>query len=660
MNLSSKYFFLLFAAAMLPCITLICSRPVGDNLPEFILMDVLAPPEYTIGGKVTGLLGQNLILGNGDDSVIISASDSDLATVDYFTFPQKLRTLDNYNIFIQGYPRNPAQFCELNLNTCSGVVINNDIEDLEASCQEAYLIKVGSVSGLSGSGLTLQNNGGDNLLIDSGAIPTEFHTPVLVGSTNDITIAADPTNPWQTCLFNGTNTSEQITISLAQDEYISDIICSTNQYDVIASIANLLNPNFILNFNGVDQAVAAGTTSHNAGTLNSGDTFNLVVSSQPNGQNCAIAGGSGTIKGANIYPSISCATIGYLVGGNIANLDGTGLALQLRDSSENVLQTIFPVTGSYIFSSSLSYGSTYSISIVEYPTNPWQTCSFDAGGTEYYGAGLTANKTDIDITCITNDYSVGGTISGLNGDITLRLLDDGANVESKTLSSNGSFAFTNSVQSGHTYRVEVEVGPVGQTCSIANASAVVAGSDITNVSVICPDQVVQGYTSISTDPATFRYSPDNINWTSIYSATISSYPVNTVIYIRFLYTDVYNESTASISTSMALDDINGNTMAVPLECIVCFYTAQNTSVYSGHPLQIYWATGDVPPFLTTIRFTTPPIGGTYYLKMAGGLYYWDSFDGPIPDPGDDYYWSSNDLYYRSPGSRYPILRIDIY
>ena len=65
----------------------------------------------------------------------------------------------------------------------------------------------GTVSGLAGSGLVLQNNGGDDHLISADGYFT-FATPLTNEAAYNITVKTQPTNPTQTCTVfsDGTGT----------------------------------------------------------------------------------------------------------------------------------------------------------------------------------------------------------------------------------------------------------------------------------------------------------------------------------------------------------------------------------------------------------------------------------------------------------------------
>jgi len=85
----------------------------------------------------------------------------------------------------------------------------------------------GTVTGLTGSGLVLQNNGTDDLLI-TGDGPFTFATPLRPGGLYSVTVFSNPKNPSQTCSVtngNGTVPTENVTnITVACTEGpVSDI-----------------------------------------------------------------------------------------------------------------------------------------------------------------------------------------------------------------------------------------------------------------------------------------------------------------------------------------------------------------------------------------------------------------------------------------------------
>jgi len=78
-------------------------------------------------------------------------------------------------------------------------------------------------------------------------------------------------------------------------------------------------------------------------------------------------------------------------------------------------------------------------------------------------------------------YTVGGTVSGLNG--TLVLNNNGGNT--RTISANGSFVFSTALTNGSAYNVTVYSKPSRQTCTVFNGSGTIQSANVTNVQVVC-------------------------------------------------------------------------------------------------------------------------------------------------------------------------------
>ncbi len=81
-------------------------------------------------------------------------------------------------------------------------------------------------------------------------------------------------------------------------------------------------------------------------------------------------------------------------------------------------------------------------------------------------------------------FSIGGTVSGLAG-IGLVLQNNGAG--DLPVAANGPFTFATMLVSGTTYAVTVRTQPANpaQVCTVTNGAGTLAGSNITNISVVC-------------------------------------------------------------------------------------------------------------------------------------------------------------------------------
>jgi len=89
--------------------------------------------------------------------------------------------------------------------------------------------------------------------------------------------------------------------------------------------------------------------------------------------------------------------------------------------------------------------------------------------------GATVNVTDNPL------YPVGGTVTGLNGTVTLQ----NESGDDLSLSSNGAFSFPTDLNSGDPYSVTVSSQPSGQTCSVTGGSGTVSSPGVSNISLSC-------------------------------------------------------------------------------------------------------------------------------------------------------------------------------
>ena len=81
-------------------------------------------------------------------------------------------------------------------------------------------------------------------------------------------------------------------------------------------------------------------------------------------------------------------------------------------------------------------------------------------------------------------YSVGGTVSGLDG--TLILQNNGA--DNLPLDVNGAFTFSTKLRSGSVYNVTIKDRPTLQNCAVAHGLGEVREADVTDVAVTCADK----------------------------------------------------------------------------------------------------------------------------------------------------------------------------
>jgi 6-phosphogluconolactonase (cycloisomerase 2 family) len=346
----------------------------------------------------------------------------------------------------------------------------------------------GSISGLTGSGLVLQNNAGNNLPVAAKAASFTFTTAVASGAAYAVTVLTQPKNPAQTCTVSkgsGTATGANIT-NVA-------IACTTNAYSVGGSISGLTGSGLVLQNNaGNNLPVAAKATSFTFMATSSA-SYAVTVLTQPTNpaQTCTVSNGSGTATGANITNvAISCTMNAYSVGGSISGLTGGGLVLQ--NNAGNNLPVAAKAT-SFTFMATSS--ASYAVTVKTQPTNPAQTCTVSNGS----GTATGANVTNVAIACTLNVYTVGGSISGLTG--SGLVLQDNAGDNLNVAAKATSFTFPTAIASGAAYAVTVMTQPATptQVCSVANGTGTVGAANISNVAVSCVSVARFVFVANSTD-----------------------------------------------------------------------------------------------------------------------------------------------------------------
>jgi hypothetical protein len=421
---------------------------------------------FLVGGTVTGLVGAGLVLQNN------GAADQSIAANGPFTLPGTLATGASYNVTVRSHPSNPPQNCTI--ANGAGAIASSDVTNIVVSCASNSLRVRGLVTGLVGSGLVLQNNAADDLLITANG-SFGFTAPLTTGSPYNVTVRTHPSNPAQTCTVGrGSGTIGSTDVTDVQ------VTCALGQFLISGGVSGLLGAGLVLQNNGGDdRPIAANGRFTFATPLGSGATYAVTVLSQPTNpvQNCIVRNAFGTIANTNVANvDVVCSTDRFTIGGSVAGLAGSGLRLQLNNTNELNLNR----NGAFAFGVALPNGAAYSVRVIEQPRDPTQSCSVENG----VGVVAGGNVTNIAVNCTTSAFFIGGTVSGLVGSGLTAQLNGGNDL---ALNSNGNFAFGAKLESGAQYEVTIRTQPSNpvQSCTVANESGVVGGVDIRNVHINC-------------------------------------------------------------------------------------------------------------------------------------------------------------------------------
>jgi hypothetical protein len=177
--------------------------------------------------------------------------------------------------------------------------------------------------------------------------------------------------------------------------------------------------------------------------------------------------------------SITCSTSAQAIGGTVVGLSGTGLVL----TNAGVDNLPIAMNGVFQFATKVSSGSAFDVAIKTQPSSGGPCVV--SGGTGVVG---NADVSSVIVNCAAGTYTVGGSISDLVGAVVLQ--QNGS--ADLNLTSDGTFAFSQTLAPGATYSVTVATPPSypprSQSCTIPDGSGTMGNANITNVAVSCTTQ----------------------------------------------------------------------------------------------------------------------------------------------------------------------------
>ena len=341
-------------------------------------------------------------------------------------------------------------------------------ECVPPSEQSVQVALGGTVNGLTGAGLVLQNNGGDDLAITAnGAFM--FPTKIVTGDPYAVTVGAMPSNPSQSCaVANATGTAGTTDITNVS------VTCATATYTLGGNVLGLTGTGLVLTDGAEDLAISTSGAFTFTLPIASGAMYAVSVKTQPSTGSCSVAGGTGTIGTGNVTSVVvNCSSTAFTISGMIGGLNGS---VVLHDATAGTATVTS--NGGWALPMLVPAATAYNVVVQTQPTYPpqAQTCAVAMGS-----GTASGNVSNVMVTCTTNKYTIGGNVSGLSG--TLVLQDNGG--DDKTITASGGFTFATSLASGSLYAVTIKTQPMGQTCTLSMSSGTVTNANITGVALTC-------------------------------------------------------------------------------------------------------------------------------------------------------------------------------
>lgn len=338
------------------------------------------PPTFSVGGSISGLSGTVVLQNNGGDSLAIQVNGP-------FGFQTPLASGASYRVTVLTQPA--GQHCLVSGDT--GTITTGSVTSVGVTCSAlagppaspSSFFVGGTVQGLAGS-LTLENNGGDGLLI-STIVPNSrfaFVTPLPDGASYQVTVRSQPAN--QQCTVNAGS-------GVIAGADVRNVSVTCRDMYTVGGTASGLVGTVVLGNNGGDSLPLSADGSFTFATpLVNGAAYQVTVLTQPAMQQCTVSAGGGVIASANVANvRVSCESF-YTVGGTTSGLTGT-VVLQNKGGDD------LTVSGgtSFTFATTLFAGATYEVTLLAQPAG--QRCMVLKGA----GTIAAADVTGVRVACNT-------------------------------------------------------------------------------------------------------------------------------------------------------------------------------------------------------------------------------------------------------------------
>ncbi|HEY5962258.1 MAG TPA: hypothetical protein VIV60_37135, partial [Polyangiaceae bacterium] len=252
----------------------------------------------SLSGTVTNLKGSGLVLKNGSEEIPV--------TTDGFSFATQYPDSAHYKVEVKTNPTDAWQTCSV--TNAEGDFAAN-VTNVVVNCVSNPFTLSVNVTGLTSSGLVLQNNAGNDLAIAAaGGTPVvaAFTTPVLSGTGYDVKVAQQPTAPAQVCKVTaGVG-------SIANADVTVTVTCA-DTYAVGGTVYGPVGSGIVLTNGTVDYPISASGAFTLPGAVAAGDNYNWWIKTQPTGgYSCEITGGGGTMPAAAVTTmKVNCPAFSF-------------------------------------------------------------------------------------------------------------------------------------------------------------------------------------------------------------------------------------------------------------------------------------------------------------------------------------------------------------
>lgn len=195
----------------------------------------------------------------------------------------------SYSVVVQTQPSALSQTCVVSPNG-TGTIPSSDV-GVTLFCNVNNYTVSATVTNLTGTGLALRMNGVSTPVGTNGVVT--LTNPIASGSNYNVEIGDRPTG--QICVVgNGTGSVTNANITNVT------VNCTTATYTIGGLVTGLTGSVVLQNNGPVQTTVSANGPFTLTGVFVSPNPYNVIVATQPAGQSCTVARGTGTLLNADV------------------------------------------------------------------------------------------------------------------------------------------------------------------------------------------------------------------------------------------------------------------------------------------------------------------------------------------------------------------------
>ncbi len=365
------------------------------------------------------------------------------------------------------------------LTSCGGNTSSGIANPTNPDSSTSAVVLRANVSGLpDGASLTLTSDVGESVRIVGPGV-VAFTQPVAATATQHVTLRDVPAN--HTC--SPTNGSGY---RAGSRQYQVNFVCSDNHNSFwIGGHVHGLHDTWrhsslvISDNEGAPLRIDHNGHFHFPERVARGGSYRVLVNKQVDNETCSVTDGSGSGILRNVRNiGIHCSEQSFVLGGNVSGLV-SGQMVSISDGT-NLLPLTVGSNGAFEFPDGVSHHGGYNVTVSNQPTGG--ICTVTNG----QGRDVGANVSNIGVICTPDTYAIGGTVSGLATGEQVTLQNNGS--DDLTLNASGTFAFSTPIAYGSAYSVSIISQPLGETCSILDATGSGVTAPVTTVTVTCVPQ----------------------------------------------------------------------------------------------------------------------------------------------------------------------------